>query len=157
MEVKAINTQTEEVETTTTSEDGSYKLTLPEEKYIIAFMYDNDNYYVTTYQAKGVSEDVNSDVVTKTLNIEGKDVNISNVSDGTLSPEALSKLPTYNVIPSNANINPQIGDLKAISINDDPIYHFISKDSTISIDENLQILNVRGNEENTCNFTFLGS
>lgn len=90
--------------------------------------------------------------VDKNGNIEGKDIDISNVSDGTLSPEALSKLPTYNVIPSNVNINPKIGDLKAISINNDPIYHFISKDSTISIDENLQILNVKGNEENTCNF-----
>lgn len=90
--------------------------------------------------------------VDKNGNIEGKDIDISDVSDGTLSPEALSKLPTYNVIPSNVNINPKIGDLKAISINDDPIYHFISKDSTISVDENLQILNVRGNVENTCNF-----
>lgn len=88
--------------------------------------------------------------VDKNGNIEGKDIDISNVSDGTLSPEALSKLPTYNVIPSNIINKPKIGDLKAISINDDPIYHFISKDSTVAVDGNLQILNVRGNEEITC-------
>lgn len=85
MVVKAINTKTKEVLTTytTTKEDGSYELTLPEAEYIIIFMYDNDNYYITTYQAKNVGEDVNSDAVSKTLKIdnESKVVGTTDVID----------------------------------------------------------------------------
>ena len=78
MVVKAINTRTKEVLTTyaTTKEDGSYELTLPKAEYIIIFMYDNDNYYITTYQAKNVSEEINSDAVSKTLSIDGKDATV---------------------------------------------------------------------------------
>ena len=76
MVVKAINTDTKEVLTTTatTNEDGSYELTLPQAKYIVLFMYDNDNYYITTYQANKVDSNINSDAVSKTLNIDNKDV-----------------------------------------------------------------------------------
>ena len=78
MVIKAINTETKEVLTTsaTTKEDGSYELTLPQAKYIIIFMYNNENYYITTYQAKKVSEDVNSDAVSKTLKIDNKDTTV---------------------------------------------------------------------------------
>jgi len=74
MVVKAINTQTKEVlsVSATTMEDGSYSLQLPEAKYIIVFMYNNEEYYITTYQAKKVNKDFNSDAITKSLNIDGK-------------------------------------------------------------------------------------
>ena len=76
--VRAINTQTEEVlsNTVTTGEDGSYEMNLPEGKYIIAFLYNDEDYLVTTYQAKNVNEDVNSDVVSKQLNIDNQNMTV---------------------------------------------------------------------------------
>ena len=75
LEIRAINTKTEEVLNikTQTNEDGSYQLVLPKGKYIIVFMYDNDNYYVTTYHADNVDGKVNSDAVSKSITIDNKE------------------------------------------------------------------------------------
>ena len=75
MTIRAINTQTNEVltDSVTTGTDGSYQITLPQGTYVIVFMYNDEDYYITTYQADGVDSTINSDAVTKTLNIDGKD------------------------------------------------------------------------------------
>lgn len=76
MVVRAINTNTNEVVTrmTETREDGTYNLSLPKGKYILIFMYDNDKFYITTYQAKDVSDKLNSDVVSKKVKIDNESI-----------------------------------------------------------------------------------
>ena len=71
--IMAINADNNEpmTESAITGADGSYQIALPEGSYIIAFLYNDEDYYLTTYQASNVDESVNSDAVTKTLNIGG--------------------------------------------------------------------------------------
>ena len=75
MTIKAINIQTNEVlqNSVKTEFDGNYQIVLPEGKYILIFMYNNEDYYITTYQAEEVASNINSDAVTNTLNIDGTD------------------------------------------------------------------------------------
>lgn len=61
---------------TTTDLEGKYVLTLPEGKYILLFLYNDTEYYVTTYQAKGVAETVNSDVIKKNITINGENITV---------------------------------------------------------------------------------
>lgn len=76
LEVKAINTKTQEVidKSVLTDSDGIYELQLPKGKYIIIFMYNNEDYYITTYHADNVKEDVNSDAISKKMTINGQEV-----------------------------------------------------------------------------------
>ena len=71
LEIRAINTKTQEIidKSVITDDNGNYEIDLPEGKYIIVFMYNNDDYYVTTYHADGVKDDVNSDAISKELMI----------------------------------------------------------------------------------------
>ncbi|MCI9063817.1 MAG: hypothetical protein HFJ17_04375, partial [Clostridia bacterium] len=73
--IKAINTKTGKTmsQTTSTNENGEYKLTLPQGKYTLVFMYDNDKYSLTTYHANNVNEKLNSDAISKKLNIDNKE------------------------------------------------------------------------------------
>lgn len=53
----------------TTGSDGRYILSnLPQGNYIAIFRYDNRNYTLTEYKKSGVTEELNSDVITTTLN-----------------------------------------------------------------------------------------
>ena len=72
--IKAINTQDNKVveANTATGEDGSYKLELPKGKYLVLFMYNNETYYITKYKTKNVSDELNSDAVSKELTIDDK-------------------------------------------------------------------------------------
>ena len=76
IEIKAINTKTQKIieSNVKSSEDGTYKLKLPKGKYIIIFMYDNEEYYCTTYHADGVKENINSDAISKKIKIDDKEV-----------------------------------------------------------------------------------
>lgn len=58
---------------TLTDKNGVYRFDNIElGDYIVAFEYDNMNYDLTTYQAKGVNGNENSDVINMTLTIGGK-------------------------------------------------------------------------------------
>ena len=74
IKVKVKNLNTGEIinSSTTTGKDGKYTLELPKGKYIIMFMIDTNLYKLTTYQANGVSDDLNSDAVLKEFEIDGK-------------------------------------------------------------------------------------
>ena len=55
--------------TTTTGSDGKYILSnLSQGNYIVIFRYDSRNYTLTEYKKSGVNEDVNSDVISTSLN-----------------------------------------------------------------------------------------
>ena len=71
--VKVIDVSSGEVIDTSTSTGyyGGYSLSLEEGTYIIIFLYDTSAYSITTYQASGVSDDVNSDAIKKNVTIDG--------------------------------------------------------------------------------------
>ena len=81
IDVYAINVETSEIATNqneqiiaTTGADGRYTLTdLPQGNYIVAFEYDTNQYMVTTYQAEGVDESINSDAVKASRIVNGEE------------------------------------------------------------------------------------
>ena len=76
MEIMLLNSDTSEVvkSDVKTDKNGKYSLEVTKGKYIVVFMYDNDKYGITTYKANGVEENVNSDAVSKTLSLNGKNI-----------------------------------------------------------------------------------
>lgn len=59
---------------TKTDSNGQYIFTkINEGQYIVLFEYDTNEYELTTYKAEGVSESQNSNVVLKTVNINGEE------------------------------------------------------------------------------------
>ena len=58
---------------TNTDENGKYTiLSIPEGQYIVLFKFDNNKYETTTYQKNGIAESKNSNVVLKTIKIDGQ-------------------------------------------------------------------------------------
>ena len=58
---------------TTTNKEGKYKFSnLVNGKYLVIFEYDSKNYELTEYKKSGVADDVNSDVISKEISIDGK-------------------------------------------------------------------------------------
>ena len=95
---------------TTTNKDGVYSFdNLKQGKYIVVFKYDSNKYGVTEYQSKQSSEDKNSDVISKKVNLEGveqvvamtgtielKDFDINNIDAGFIENEKFDlKLDKY--------------------------------------------------------------
>lgn len=78
IEVKAIDTKTKKVQDTSifTDQNGNYELTLKEGQYIIIFIYNNEDYYITTYQANNVNDSLNSDAVSKNMDINDKNMTV---------------------------------------------------------------------------------
>lgn len=63
---KEIRTQTDEL--------GEYSFgSLKPGKYIVAFVYDSNKYMVTSYKTEGISEKENSDVISKTILLNGQE------------------------------------------------------------------------------------
>ena len=63
---------------TITNEYGEYRFeNIPEGNYIVAFGYDSTRYIVTEYQKQGVSDNLNSDVISKTVNVEGREMQLA--------------------------------------------------------------------------------
>lgn len=55
-----------------TDDNGKYSFSkIPKGKYIVLFEYDTQNYNLTTYQSREASETTNSDVINKTVSIDG--------------------------------------------------------------------------------------
>lgn len=60
------------VQTVMTNENGEYTFSeIPTGRYIVIFEYDTNNYKITTYKKVAISENANSDVVNKDVNING--------------------------------------------------------------------------------------
>lgn len=87
--------------TTTTNESGFYTLSkIPEGNYVVIFEYDTTQYIVTEYQKQGIEESKNSNVISKSMNIDGqekiyaitdniniKDSNVSNINMGLIKAQ----------------------------------------------------------------------
>jgi len=93
-----------------TDKEGKYKFSnLTNGKYLVIFEYDNKTYELTDYQKSGVSEDANSDAISKEISIDGKEEtagvtdvitieskNIQNIDAGLIKGETLDlKLDKY--------------------------------------------------------------
>ena len=78
MEIKLLNSDTSEIieSDVKTDKEGKYSLEATKGKYIVVFMYDSANYGITTYKADGVEEKVNSDAISKTLNLNGNNITV---------------------------------------------------------------------------------
>lgn len=75
--------------TTKTNEDGRYEFSnIKQGNYLVAFRYDTSNYQLTEYQKAGVSSSNNSDVVSKTINLSGQQVEVGITDTITLSKSA---------------------------------------------------------------------
>jgi len=114
----AKNFNGEQIVTTTDENSGAYTLSrIPEGNYIVVFEYDMTQYALTEYKQPGVDESRNSDVISKTMNIENqekiyaitdniniKDSNISNINIGLIKAQkfdmslakTVSKIIVYN-------------------------------------------------------------
>ena len=61
-----------------TDENGNYQFAnLKPGKYMVVFQYDATKYRVTEYQKEGISETENSDVVVKTINLQGEEKQVA--------------------------------------------------------------------------------
>lgn len=59
---------------TRTSNNGTYSFKLQRGNYVVVFMYDSNKYAVTQYQRAGVADSQNSDVINKTIAVNGNNV-----------------------------------------------------------------------------------
>ena len=91
-----------------TGKDGAYELNVSKGKYIVLFEFDTDKYRLTTYQANGASDILNSDVILKEIEINGEkqtvaatdelmvEENVSNIDIGLIEKEKFDlKLNKY--------------------------------------------------------------
>lgn len=65
---------------------GEYQFNVKKGRYIVLFLYDNQNYDVTEYKKDGIDESLNSDVISKEVNIDGSNrvVAITDIIDATM-------------------------------------------------------------------------
>jgi len=71
-----------------TNSDGTYEFTnLDKGQYIVVFLYDTNTYKLTEYQKDGILESKNNDVITNTIEIDGKTVTagLTNTLEGNSS------------------------------------------------------------------------
>ncbi len=89
----------------TTDSNGAYEFkNIETGKYIIVFMYNNEEYSITEYQKTGIANDRNSDVISKKVIFDGKEVDagvtdIIQVGDRSLYSIdiGLYKTPKFNL------------------------------------------------------------
>lgn len=62
--------------TQTTNNNGEYSFSVKQGDYIVIFLYDTNEYNVTEYQKDGVIDSNNSDFITKTVTIDGKEIDV---------------------------------------------------------------------------------
>ena len=55
----------------TTSANGQYQVTVENGNYILVFSYDTERYNLTEYRKEGISEEQNSDVISRNITIDG--------------------------------------------------------------------------------------
>ena len=66
---------------TTTSENGEYSFNLQRGNYIVIFMYDSNKYVVTQYQKTGISNTQNSDVIGRTIEVNGNSIEVASTDN----------------------------------------------------------------------------
>ena len=112
IDVKLVNKNTGEFlqnAQTQTNENGEYKIEIEEGQYIVIFLYDTQKYGLTEFKKSGISEEKNSDAISKnikinnqdtlvgitdTINISGMDIN--NIDIGLIEKEVFDlKLDKY--------------------------------------------------------------
>lgn len=77
---------------TVTNSEGQYTFTrINEGSYLVLFEYDTTQYELTTYMAEGVSESQNSNVILKTINMNGQD-KVYAVTDTIKVTESISNI-----------------------------------------------------------------
>lgn len=88
---KIVQEGTNEEKVTVTDFRGDYEFEdLPEGDYLVVFAYDTTAYTVTEYQKQGVSENSNSDVVIKNIELEGRQQQVAMTKNLQLSTEDLN-------------------------------------------------------------------
>lgn len=76
---------------TTTSSTGFYSFDkVVKGQYLVIFEYDNTKYGLTIFEKEGISDDLNSNVITKTIKIDGKESKVAatqiiNINDNNIS------------------------------------------------------------------------
>ena len=73
MNVYLLDKEGNVIQNTTTDENGQYKFDkVKQGKYYVVFDYDTNTYQITQYQAEGINNTNNSDVVENTISLNGK-------------------------------------------------------------------------------------
>ena len=103
----------------TTDLSGTYKFkNIEKGKYLVLFEFDNNNYKITRYQKENVDKSIDSDVVLKNVNIDGKeqdvgvtdiievtDSNVENIDMGLIKNEKFDLSLTKLITKINVNKN----------------------------------------------------
>jgi len=79
--VKLLDKNGNKINETITSITGEYKFdNLSKGEYVVAFEYDTNKYTTTKYQVDNASDQTNSDVITKQINIDNKNI-VAGITD----------------------------------------------------------------------------
>ncbi len=79
--------------TAITSETGFYSFTKVEKgQYLAIFEYDNTQYGLTAFEKEGVTNEVNSNVFTKTINVDGTESNVATTEILNVDNENISNI-----------------------------------------------------------------
>ena len=81
------------INSTETLDNGFYSLTrVPNGNYVAIFEYNTEKYILTTYKVDGVQENRNSDVENVTMNIDGKEQNVSSTDTLVINNGSLTNI-----------------------------------------------------------------
>ena len=78
--------------TSKTSENGTYTFKLQRGNYVVVFMYDSNKYAVTQYQKSGVSNKQNSDVISRTIEMDGTKYEVASTDTIKLISEDITNI-----------------------------------------------------------------
>ncbi|MCI8641338.1 MAG: hypothetical protein HFJ59_05675 [Clostridia bacterium] len=146
------------IQTVITNEKGEYTFSeVPIGKYVVIFEYDTNNYKITTYQKVAISENANSDVINKEINIDGtqklvgitdtlvlQSKNLENIDMGLIKNEKFDfKIDKY---VSNITVNNSKGT-KQYTYNDSKLAKVEIdrkqiENTTINVEYNIIVTNV---------------
>lgn len=88
----ATNENGEECVTVTGSQGGYEFENLAQGKYLVVFKYDTSKYLVTEYQKNGISENRNSDVISKTITLDNQEQEVAITGSLTLGNSDLEDI-----------------------------------------------------------------
>ncbi len=107
------------VKTTTTDSKGLYEFSgITKGNYIILFEYDTVTYAPTTYKAEGVSNNVNSDVISTQYDVDGKTANGAVTDVISLSTVSLSNVDIGLVYARTFDLSVNMTVSKVMTYND---------------------------------------
>ena len=107
------------VKTTTTDSKGSYQFSgITKGNYIVLFEYDTVTYVPTTYKAEGISNNVNSDVISTQYEVDGKAAYGAVTDVISLSTVSLSNVDLGLVYAKTFDLSLNMGITKVSQYND---------------------------------------